>query len=434
MSTPIVRLENVDKSFKSPDKQALLVLNDSNFTLHEGEIVALLGKSGAGKSTLLRIIAGLLPPSDGKVLYRDQIVTGPVQNIAMVFQSFAIMPWLTVLENVELGLEAQGVPRVERRQRALKAIDTIGLDGFESAFPRELSGGMRQRVGFARALVVEPELLLMDEPFSALDVLTTENLRSDLLDLWVEKQTRTKSILIVTHDIADAIFMADRIVIFGSNPGHIQAELPVNLPRPRQESDPHVRNLIEEIYSLMSSGTTQRGPRLSTEMFMHKEIDFSYRLPDVAVSELTGLIEAIAAENGAAKLSEIADYLHLDVDDLFPMIELLDILRFTHIQNRTIELTAAGKLFAEADILEKKEIFAAHLTKHVPLAQYIRQILLNARPEHRVKEERFLQELKSYFTDEESARVLKTIIDWSRYAEIFAYDAQAHVLSLENPT
>ncbi len=417
MQTPIIRLENVDKLFQKPEQQDLLVLSCINFVMHEGEIVALLGKSGAGKSTLLRIIAGLLLPSDGKVWYRDQPVTGPVKGIAMVFQSFALMPWLTVLENVELGLEAQGVPAVERRQRALKAIDTIGLDGFESAYPKELSGGMRQRVGFARALVVEPDILMMDEPFCALDVLTTVNLRSDLLDLWSEKQTRTKGILMVTHDIADAVFMADRIIIFGSDPGRIQAELSVNIPHPRQENDQRVRNLVEEIYSLISSSATPaHGTRFSAEMFMHKEVDFSYRLPDVEVSELTGLIEAIAQENGTAKLSEIADYLHLDINDIFPMIELLDILCFTRILNRTIELTTAGKIFAEADILEKKEIFAAHLTKHVPLAQYIRQILLNAKPEHRVSEDRFLHELESYFNHEEAVRILKTIIDWGRYA------------------
>lgn len=190
MSETIIAIENCRKSFKKASTQNLLVLEDVNFKLHEGEIVALLGKSGSGKSTLLRIIAGLVPPSSGKVTYRGHPVTGPMPGIAMVFQSFALMPWLTVLQNVELGLEAQGVNREERRLRAIEAIDIIGLDGFESAFPRELSGGMRQRVGFARALVINPDVLLMDEPFSALDVLTAENLKSDLLKLWQEKKNK----------------------------------------------------------------------------------------------------------------------------------------------------------------------------------------------------------------------------------------------------
>ena len=229
-----------------------------NFTMYENEIVALLGKSGSGKSTLLRIIAGLIKPSSGQVLYHGQPVNRPVQGIAMVFQNFALLPWLTVLQNVELGLEALGVDRVTRRQRALKAIDTIGLDGFESAYPKELSGGMRQRVGFARALVVDPELLLMDEPFSALDVLTAENLRSDLIDLWLTKRTRTKGILFVTHSIEEAALMADRIIVFASNPGRVRAELAVNSPLPRDPEDPHFRKLVDDIYTLMTTSERKK--------------------------------------------------------------------------------------------------------------------------------------------------------------------------------
>lgn len=229
------------------------MLNNINFQMQEGEIVALLGKSGSGKSTLLRIIAGLIKPSSGKVIYRNNPVAAPVRGMAMVFQNFALLPWLTVLQNVELGLEALGVARQERRVRALKAIDTIGLDGFESAFPKELSGGMRQRVGFARALVVDPDILLMDEPFSALDVLTADNLKSDLLDLWETEKTNTKGIIFVTHNIEEAVLLADRILIFGSDPGHIRAELSVDTPHPRNEQDLSFRKLVDQIYTLMTT-------------------------------------------------------------------------------------------------------------------------------------------------------------------------------------
>jgi len=265
----IVEIKNVSKSFKKPDKQDLLVIENVTLTMNDGEIVALLGKSGSGKSTLLRIIAGLTAPSHGKVLYRDQTVKSPVPGISMVFQSFALLPWLTVLENVELGLEAQGLPYRERRERALKAIDIIGLDGFESAYPKELSGGMRQRVGFARALVVDPDILLMDEPFSALDVLTSETLRSDLLELWQDK-SHMRGILFVTHNIEEAVMMADRIVVFGSNPGSIRGELQVNLPHPRNSKDPKVSQLIDDVYMLM---TTDRMKKLKREITVSLGMD-----------------------------------------------------------------------------------------------------------------------------------------------------------------
>lgn len=433
MAAPLIELTNVRKAFSKPDNQELLVLEDVNLTLKQGEIVALLGKSGSGKSTLLRIMAGLIQPSSGDVYHLGNPVYEPVPGISMVFQHFALMPWLTVLQNVELGLEAQGIPRDERRQRALKAIDTIGLDGFESAFPKELSGGMRQRVGFARALVVNPDVLLMDEPFSALDVLTAENLRSDLLDLWHEQQTPLKCILMVTHDINEAAMMADRIIVFNSDPGCIRAELEVKLPHPRSEDHPKVRELVDEIYSLMTSPDRDL-KRKAFGLYEHEKIDLGYRLPNVEVSSLTGLIEEMAysEHEGAFHLQDLSESLHLDVDDLFPIIEILDILHFAKIIDGDIELTDDGKAFAEADILEKKEQFAKHLLDYVPLARYIRQTIDEA-PNHRVNEERFLDELAEHLSEDESKRVLTTAIDWGRYAEIFAYNVNNRVLSLDDP-
>nr|HAT8714501.1 ATP-binding cassette domain-containing protein [Legionella jordanis] len=428
MSETIIAIENCRKSFKKASDQDLLVLEDVNFQLKEGEIVAMLGKSGSGKSTLLRIIAGLVPPSAGTITYRGKPVIGPVPGIAMVFQSFALMPWLTVLENVELGLEAQGVNREERRRRAIEAIDTIGLDGFESAFPKELSGGMRQRVGFARALVINPDVLLMDEPFSALDVLTAENLKSDLLELWKEKKTNTNGILLVTHNIEEAATLADRIVIFGSDPGYIRAELQVTLPQPRDSGTPEFRDLVDKIYKLMTTGPKEKAKRAQRQW----QIGLGYRLPDVEPSELSGLIETMKSFEERIDLPELADELMMNIDDLFPILETLEILGFAKVSDGDIQLSELGKQFSEADLQARKQLFARCLLEKVPLARYIRRVL-DEKFGHRVSEERFLSKLEDYLSEKEADRVLRTMIDWGRYAEIFAYDFNTGILSLENP-
>jgi len=429
-SEPLLETLNVRKSFLKGDKQELLVLQDINFRMYEGEVVALLGKSGSGKSTLLRILAGLIQPSQGTVNYRGKPIYGPARGIAMVFQTFALLPWLTVLQNVELGLEALGIDRDERRERALKAIDTIGLDGFETAYPKELSGGMRQRVGFARALVVNPDILLMDEPFSALDVLTADNLKSDLLDLWQTKKTGLHGILFVTHNIEEAVLLADRIIVFNSNPGCIRGELKITLPHPRSDLDPRFRNQIDRVYTLM---TTPQA-RLETTVETHQPIDLGYRLPEANIAEITGLLETLnAPENqGKMDLPDVADTLNLDIDELFPLTELLEILHFAKVSKGDITITDAGRAFVEADILERKKIFLQHLKKYVPLARYIYD-QLTRHPRHRALEENFLSLLEDYLTEKEASRVLETVIEWGRYAELFAYDYNAGVLSLENP-
>ncbi len=428
MAENIISIKNLSKAYKKTSAQDLNVLHDISFDLQAGEIVALLGKSGSGKSTLLRIISGLLKPTHGSITYRGSIVSKPVPGIAMVFQSFALLPWLTVLENVEIGLEALRVPRAERRQRAIDAIDIIGLDGFESAYPRELSGGMCQRVGFARALVVNPDVLLMDEPFSALDVLTAENLKSDLLELWQKKKTNTNSILLVTHNIEEAANIADRIIILGSDPGSVRANLPVNLPHPRNTESSEFRHLVNCIYTLMINATEEKS-KLS---FRETQIGLGYRLPDVEPSELTGLIETIKSFDEKIDLPMLADELMMNVDDLFPIIETLEILGFAEILESGIHLSELGSGFADADLQTRKQLFAQRLLDKVPLARYIRRIL-DEKPDNRVSEERFLTKLEDYLSEEEAQRVLKTMIDWGRYAEIFAYDFKTGFLSLEDP-
>jgi NitT/TauT family transport system ATP-binding protein len=428
---PLIEVIDVNKAFKKGERQELQVLQDVNFRMDEGEIVAILGKSGSGKSTLLRIIAGLVAPTTGQVFYRGKSVFDPVRGISMVFQNFALLPWLTVLQNVELGLEALGVGREERRERALKAIDTIGLDGFESAFPKELSGGMRQRVGFARALVVNPDVLMMDEPFSALDVLTADNLKSDLLDLWQNKKTGIHGILFVTHNIEEAALLADRIIIFNSNPGSIRAELKVTLAHPRSDLDPRFRNQVDRVYTLMTT-VPQNASGLPGQK--QPRIDIGYRLPEASIGDATGLLETLNApeNNGKMDLPDVADTLMLDIDELFPLTELLEILHFASVSKGDITITEDGKAFVEADILERKKIFSEHLKKFVPLARYIYDQLIR-HPRHRALEENFLSLLEDYVTEQEADRIFQTVIEWGRYAELFAYDYNAGVLSLENP-
>jgi NitT/TauT family transport system ATP-binding protein len=428
MAETIIEIAHLRKAYKKAAMQELLVLEDINFKLKKGEIVALLGKSGSGKSTLLRIIAGLISPTSGYVTYRGARVTSPAQGIAMVFQSFALMPWLTVLENVELGLEAQGVPREERRRRAIEAIDIIGLDGFESAYPRELSGGMRQRVGFARAVVINPDVLLMDEPFSALDVLTAENLKSDLLTLWQGKKTNTNGILLVTHNIEEAVMLSDRIIILGSEPGHIRADLPVILPQPRDPASLEFREYVDRIYTIMTTGFYEKTRHSQRE----RQIDLGYRLPDVDPSELSGLIETMKSFEAKIDLPELADELMMNVDDLFPILETLEILGFAQVLEGDIHLTILGQQFSDADLHARKHLFAQRLLETVPLARYIGRIL-DEKAGHRVSEERFLSKLEDYLSEKESERVLRTMIDWGRYAELFAYDFNTGILSLENP-
>ncbi len=431
-NSPLMSVRDVKKSFKKKGAPELLVLEHVDFDVKENEIIAILGKSGSGKSTLLRILAGLVKTSSGAVSYRDQPILEPVLGLSMVFQHFALLPWLTVLENVELGLEALGVPKNERRHRALKAIDIVGLDGFESAYPKELSGGMSQRVGFARALVVDPEVLLMDEPFSALDVLTAENLRNDLIDIWQSQKTKIKAAIIVTHNIEEAALMADRIFVFANNPGTIRKVIDVKIPRPRNVQDPEFRDIVDEIYTLM---TTPMGVEIPEKIPKHKLAEINYRLPNVNVSELTGFIETLAAPEYANKqvgLPELAEELHFEIDDLFPITEALEILHFARVSRGDIELTASGKLFAEADILGRKKIFSEHLMQYVPIAQFIRKAL-DQEPYHEALETVFMKELEKTLTKQAAETVLTVVIDWGRYAEIFAYDYNTGMLSLENP-
>jgi NitT/TauT family transport system ATP-binding protein len=427
----LLDIRGVCRSFPKGSGEELLVLEKVDLTIHAREIVGLLGRSGSGKSTLLRIIAGLIAPSSGDAKCRGERIVGPPNGVSMVFQSFALFPWLTVLQNVELGLEALGVESAERRQRALAAIDLIGLDGFESAYPKELSGGMRQRVGFARALVVHPDLLLMDEPFSALDVLTAETLRTDLIDLWIEGRLPIKSVLMVTHNIEEAVLMCDRILVFSSNPGRVAAEIRIDLPHPRNRLDPAFRQLVDNIYARM----TQR-PEVKAQAAeaVHGVAGVGMILPHVSSNVLSGLIETLAGPpyNGHADLPVLAGHLQLEADEIFHLGESLQLLRFAQLSEGDLMLTEAGKRFANLDTDARKRLFAEHLMLYVPVMGLIRRVL-DERPSHTAPAARFRNELEDYMSEQYADETLKTVVSWARYAELFAYDEQSETFSLENP-
>jgi NitT/TauT family transport system ATP-binding protein len=426
----LVEICHVRHVYEESGPKGHVVLEDVDLKLRSNEIVALLGRSGCGKSTLLRIIAGLMPPTSGTVKIGGADVQGPASQVAMVFQSFALFPWLTVLENVEIGLEAQRVEPNARRKRALAAIDLIGLDGYEIAYPKELSGGMRQRVGLARALVVHPQVLLMDEPFSALDVLTAETLRTDLLDLWCEGRMPISSILMVTHNIEEAVLMCDRILIFSSNPGRILGEIKVDLPQPRSRLDPIFRQLVDDIYARMTSGPASKPPR---EGFPGTGI--SMVLPRVSSNVLAGLMEAVAAEpySGRADLPPLAASLQMEIDDLFPAAETLQLFRFAEVAEGDIRLIEAGKRFVRADLDERKRLFRQQLLTYVPIAGHIKHVL-DERATHRAPASRFRDELEDHMSDEAAEQTLRAVIAWARFGEAFAYDEDSGVFSLDNPS
>nr|WP_231636667.1 nitrate/sulfonate/bicarbonate ABC transporter ATP-binding protein [Burkholderia sp. MSHR3999] len=401
-----------------PSGAPLRVLANVDLALREGEILGLLGRSGSGKSTLLRIAAGLVKPSSGAVWYRGRPLAGPTDGIAVVFQTFALYPWLTVLENVELGLDALGVGTDVARERSLAAIELIGLDGFESAFPRELSGGMRQRVGFARALVSDPVLLLMDEPFSALDVLTAETLRTDFLDLWNARQLPIKAVMMVTHNIEEAVLMCDRIQVLGTGPGHVEATLRVGLPHPRNRRDPAFQAIVGEIYAALTARSAGAGDSGDAARG-----GLATRLPDVSSHHLAGFIDALAAapHEGHAALGGLASALALRVDALFPLAAALHMLEFAEWREQTIRLTAAGHVFARGDDDARRRLFREHLVRFVPLAAHIDEVL-GEREGHRAPRARFELELEDHLDARNADQVLRVVIDWGRYAGLFDYD------------
>lgn len=427
MATPIIELKTVAKSFHSADGSARTVLEGVNFALREGEIVALLGQSGSGKSTLLRLLAGLIGADSGEVLYRGLPLHGPARGVSMVFQSFALFPWLTVQKNVELGLEARGMPPEERARRAESAIDLIGLSGFEGALPRELSGGMRQRVGIARALVLEPEVLLMDEAFSALDVLTGERLREDILGLWESGQMPTKAMLVVSHNIEEAVVMADRVLILASNPGRIRSELPVTLNRPRDADSADVRALIDDIYGQMTARAARPGRVAGKEA----ALQLGDRLPEADIARLEGVLELLADEpfTGRADLPKLAEEAELTDAEFLEVSSALTILGFAQVAQGDMTITPLGQRYVAGNKTLRQEIFGQQILTHVPLIAYIRHGL-EQDSSGDLPQELFVRLLRFTLNAAEAERVLRVAVEWGRYGEIFEYDFNTGVIHL----
>ncbi len=432
VTDPIIQARAVEKFYVQPGGKQIEVVAPIDLDVAGGQIIALLGPSGCGKSTLLRILSGLAQPSSGSVLWHGKPLAEQQPSAAIVFQSFALFPWLTVLENVEAPLEAHGMGAVERRKRALKAVDTVGLDGFETAYPKELSGGMKQRVGFARALAVEPEVLFMDEPFSALDVLTAESLRNELLELWLSKKMSSSAIFLVTHNIEEAVLLADRVIVLGKNPARVRADFQVDIPQWRDRKAARFVEYVDYVYRVMTEPEADHVPpgSAATAIPTIKATRQKYQmLPHARVGGITGLLELLADRGGREDIYRLSDQLVMDVEDLLPILEGCVLLGFATLKEGDIEITPGGRRFAEADIQDRKILFREAARKHVVILQQIDNIL-HAKSDHSIPEEFFHDILDDHFSEDEVERQFSTAMNWGRYAEIFDYDPETHRLLL----
>jgi len=445
VSEAIIEAVAVEKWYPQPDGTRIQVVGSTNLVIEPGKIIALLGPSGCGKSTLLRILSGLSQPSAGMLSWHGKPLDGQLPNVAIVFQSFALFPWLTVLENVEAPLEAKGIGAVERRKRALRMLDTVGLDGFETAYPKELSGGMKQRVGFARALVVEPEVLFMDEPFSALDVLTAENLRSELLELWLNKKMPTSAIFIVTHNIEEAVMLADRVMVLGRNPARVRSDFNIRLQHPRDRKSARFIELVDYIYKVMTEPETEHAlpdaettaeiivPRGGFQKQQAPTRTARYQLlPHARVGGIAGLMELLH-DRGREDLFRLAEELIMDVQDLLPILEACVLLGFVLLREGDVQITPQGVRFADADIQQRKILFREAALEHVTILRQIDSVL-RRKSDHSISDEFFHDILDEYFSEDEVQRQFETAMNWGRYAEIFDYDRESgRLLQAEPP-
>ncbi|MGC9999766.1 MAG: nitrate/sulfonate/bicarbonate ABC transporter ATP-binding protein [Bryobacteraceae bacterium] len=425
MREPLIEARQVEKYYGQSGRNRIQVIAPMDLCVYPGEILALLGPSGSGKSTLLRMLTGLAGTSGGQVLWHNKPLNGPCENVSIVFQSFALFPWLTVLENVEAPLKARGVEAMQRHKRSLKILDTVGLDGFESAFPKELSGGMKQRVGFARALVVEPEVLFMDEPFSALDVLTAENLRGELLELWEDKKINTQSVFIVTHNIEEAILLADRIIVLGKNPARIRTNFKVELPRPRDRRSPAFTILVDYVYKILTKPDTGSdvglAPTPGTAPLLEPEKVKYQMLPHARPGGIAGFLEILSDHGGHADIYHLADDLQFEIDDMLPTVEAGVLLGFLKLTEGDAEITDEGRAFVEADILKRKDVFRDAALERVSLLRQITRSL-DTKADRTLPAEFFQDMLEEHFSEDEAQAQIETAVNWGRYAELFDYD------------
>jgi NitT/TauT family transport system ATP-binding protein len=424
--SPLLLIEGVGKVYPKPESGgSFTVLEDINLAVVPGEIVALLGRSGSGKSTLLRSIAGLSKPTRGTVTSNGVRVDGPNADVSMVFQSFALLPWLNVRENVEIGLEAKHLSADEVNRRATEALRLVGLEGFERAYPRELSGGMQQRVGFARAFVVQPMVLMLDEPFSALDVLTAENLRGEIADLWEAGNFPAKSVVLVTHNIEEAIMLADRVVVMSSNPGRIRGEIRVTLSRPRERNSSDFRAMADHIYTIMTNPDTQ----ITQVVQDRSSLVDTTALPHARPGAISGLLELVEEYGGPEDVAVISDRLRIEADDLLPILDAAVLLGFATVKEGDVTLTEIGRTFADAEVEQARAIFREQALKFAPMVRTIHEVLLSTRGKP-VHEDFFLDILDENYSDEEARNQFETALNWGRYAGLLEYDSDEKTLQL----
>jgi NitT/TauT family transport system ATP-binding protein len=422
-TTVLCEAREVTHDFTLPNGKPLRVLENIALAVNAREIVALLGPSGCGKSTILRILAGLIRPTQGEVLYHDQPLEGLNPGAAIVFQSFALYPWLTVTQNVQVVLTAAGLPQPEVADKAEGAIRLVGLAGFEEAFPRELSGGMKQRVGMARALAVDPEILFLDEPFSQVDALTAESLRAEVIDIWATSGRHPSSILMVSHDIKEVVYMADRIVILGTNPGRIQTVVENRLPRPRDYRAPAFLALVDRLHDII---TGHELPDLPAAAPGPRPIE---PLPDVDPSEVVGLLEYLDAREGKEEIFRIAADTNREFGRVISIVEAAELLDFVDTPKRMVLLDTLGKAFVKAMPDERKAIWREQILK----LRLFRDLydVLQRQPEHKMDQDFVLETIVLHLPQENYETVFHTIIRWARFGNLFAYDETEETIALQ---
>ncbi len=422
MTTPLLEVRHVFQSFPGAAGGSVEILHDVSFEIREHEVVAILGPSGCGKSTLLRAIIGLEPPVAGEILYRGRVQAGLNPSAALVFQNFALFPWLTVQENIEVGLPHLPLSAIEREQRVREVIKTVGLTGSEEAYPKELSGGMKQRVGLARALAVQPEILCMDEPFSALDVLTSETLRNEVVDLYTSRASPVNTILMVTHSIAEAVFMATRLVVMGTHPGVIRAVFDNTMPYPRDEHAPGFLALIQKLHALITLTALPAAPAPGSPVA--PSALSPQTLPGVSLSSAIGLLEVLENEGGL-ELFDLNRQVALELSQLLLVVKAAELLGWVTTPGGRVEMTAAGRQFLGAGITARKQLLNVTL-RGLFVFDFIVQALQSA-TNGELDETLVLDRLARTFPRERPQRLLRTVVAWARYAELFKYSSTRRV-------